>query len=154
MKPIYKNAINSRIAFKIIISLNLILCILLPAGCKKDLKAGDPLTLTYDKVYLIGDATTAAWTIANALPMTKTDDPNLFTWTGPLTAGEIKFPTALSFSADTFSAATAGQSITNTKAQLSPSGNPDVKWKLTAAEAGTYKITLNVKDFTVTFQKI
>ena len=123
------------------------------SGCSKELKAGPPLTLIYDKVYMIGDATTAGWTIANALPMTKSSAANEFTWTGPLTAGEIKFPTALSFSSDTFAAATASQGVGNSKAQISPGGNPDVKWKLAGTEAGTYKITLNTKDMTVIFQK-
>lgn len=129
-------------------------CLFLLPSCSKELKAGKPIALTYDKVYLIGDATTAGWTIANALPMAKSaDNTNVFTWTGPLTAGEIKFPTALSFSSDTFAAATAGQSVSNSKAQLSPSGSPDVKWKLATTEAGTYKITLNTQELTVSFQK-
>ena len=123
------------------------------SSCKKELKADGPMTLTYDKVYLIGDATTAGWTIANALPMTKSADNATFIWTGPLAAGEIKFPTALSFSSDTFAAASASQSVSNNKAQLSPGGNPDVKWKLVTTEAGTYKITLDTKAMTVNFQK-
>jgi hypothetical protein len=108
--------------------------------------------VNYDKVYMIGDATPAGWTIANAVPMTKSAE-NQFTWTGPLTAGEIKFPTALSFSSDTFGALTASQSISDSKARILPSGNPDVKWKLTSAEAGNYKVTVNTKDITVSFQK-
>ena len=39
------------------------------------------------------------------------------------------------------------------QARLLPNGNPDVKWKLTTAEAGNYKVILNTKDVTVTFQK-
>jgi hypothetical protein len=85
--------------------------------------------------------------------MLKGTDPYIFTWTGPLKAGEIKFPTATSFSSDTFAAATQGQTITNNKAQLSASGNPDVKWKLASTDAGTYKITLNTQTLTVDFQK-
>ncbi|GEO11092.1 SusF/SusE family outer membrane protein [Segetibacter aerophilus] len=153
MKFILTAASRSRRTFRAVNSLLLILCVVLVASCSKELKAGDPITLDYDKAYLIGDATTAGWTIANALPMTKGTEANVFTWTGPLTAGEIKFPTALNFSSDTFGAATAAQSISNNKAQLSPGGNPDVKWKLTSAEAGTYKVTLNTKSLTVDFQK-
>ncbi len=129
-------------------------CLLMATACKKELKAGAPTPLTYDKVYLIGDATPVGWTIAGALPMTQSaGNSNEFTWTGPLTAGEIKFPTALNFSSDTFGPATASQLVNNNKAQLSPSGSPDVKWKLTSAEAGNYKITLNTQNITVSFQK-
>lgn len=136
-----------------VIALSLAICAGFLAGCKKELKAGAPISVIYDKVYLIGDATSAGWTIANALPMTQGTDSKTFTWTGPLTAGEIKFPTALSFSSDTFAAATASQSVSDKKAQISPGGSPDVKWKLSTAEAGTYKITLNTQDITVTFSK-
>ena len=125
--------------------LSLIGVLLVASACNKDLKAGDPLPLVYDKVYMIGDATPAGWTIANAVPMTKSSE-NEFTWTGALTAGEIKFPTALSFSSDTFGAATNGQGVSNNKAKLLPSGNPDQKWKLTSAEAGNYKVILNTKE--------
>ena len=152
MKPIFKLAFKAIGEIKLTNSLLIIFALVLGTACKKELKAGDPMTLTYDKVYMIGDATPAAWTIANAVPMTKSSE-NEFTWTGQLTAGEIKFPTALSFSSDTFGATTNGQAISNNKARILPNGNPDVKWKLTSAEAGNYKVTVNTKDVTVTFQK-
>ncbi len=153
MKSAYLSDLYNR-SMSILPLLLLVLCAGLFTGCKKELKAGAPISLTYDKVYMIGDATTAGWTIANALPMTKnTTNASEFTWTGPLTAGEIKFPTAMNFSSDTFAAATASQSVGNNKAQISPSGNPDIKWKLATTEAGNYKITLNTMNVTVTFVK-
>src|ERR1044071_4830739 len=125
MKIIHKPGLNAKRKLKILPSFLMILCLLLAAACKKELKAGDPLALTYEKVYLIGDATPAGWNISNAVPMTQSAaNTNEFTWTGPLTAGEIKFPTALNFSSDTFGAASNGQSVTNNKAQLSPNGSP------------------------------
>lgn len=154
MKPVLHYPLHIKRSILLICLLTVASCLFLLPCCNKELKADKPLTLTYDKVYLIGDATTAGWTIANALPMAKSaDNANVFTWTGPLTAGEIKFPTALSFSSDTFAAATASQSVSNNKAQISPSGNPDVKWKLINTEAGTYKITLDTQALTVNFQK-
>ncbi|TKK69815.1 SusF/SusE family outer membrane protein [Ilyomonas limi] len=123
-------------------------------SCKKEIKAGPPIALTYDQVYMVGNATSVGWDINNAIPMTPTSgNPNEFTWEGPLYAGEIKFPTALSWTSDTFMSATAGQSITDNKALLALNGNPDYHWVLADADAGNYKITLNTKDQTVTFQK-
>ena len=146
---------NTKLIARLAISLSLIVCALFfVTSCSKELKAGEPISLIYDKVYLIGDASPAGWTIANAIPMTVSADPSIFTWTGNLTAGEIKFPTALNFSSDTFGAAVNGQAVSNGKGQLSPSGNPDVKWKLTAADAGRYQITLNTKAATVEFKKM
>lgn len=46
----------------------------------------------YTEMYLVGDATPAGWDIANATPMTQdAADPNIFTWTGHLNEGELKF---------------------------------------------------------------
>jgi hypothetical protein len=123
-------------------------------SCKKEIKAGDPITLTYDQVYMVGNATSVGWSIGDAIPMTPTaGNPDEFTWEGPLFAGEIKFPTALSWSSDTFMSATPGQSISDDKGLLALSGNPDYHWVLSDAEAGNYKITLNTKEATVVFQK-
>jgi len=123
-------------------------------SCKKEIKAGDPIALTYDNVYMVGNATSVGWSINDAIPMTPTSsNPDEFTWEGNLSAGEIKFPTALSWSSDTFMAAAAGQSVTDNKAQLALSGNPDWHWVLSDSDAGKYKITLNTKTPTVTFQK-
>ncbi|MGN6343184.1 MAG: SusF/SusE family outer membrane protein [Ginsengibacter sp.] len=123
-------------------------------SCKKEIKAGDPITLTYDHVYMVGNATSVGWSINDAIPMTQTPGKaDEFTWEGPLFAGEIKFPTALSWSSDTFMSATPGQAISDDKALLALSGNPDYHWVITDAEAGNYKITLNTKESTVIFQK-
>lgn len=123
-------------------------------SCKKEIKAGDPIALTYNQVYMVGSATPVAWDINSAIAMTPiSGNPDEFTWEGSLVAGEIKFPTAKSWSSDTFMAATAGQSITNNKAMLTLNGSPDQKWLLTNSDAGKYKITLNTKDQTVTFKK-
>ena len=127
---------------------------LLTISCKKEIKAGDPIALTYDQVYMVGNATSIGWSINDAIPMTPTPgNPDEFTWEGSLFAGEIKFPTALSWSSDTFMAATSGQSVTDNKALLALSGNPDWHWVLSDSDAGKYKITLNTKEQTVTFQK-
>lgn len=47
--------------------------------------------LPYEMIYLVGDATPNGWDIGNATPMEATDNPYIFTWTGNLGTGEIKF---------------------------------------------------------------
>lgn len=132
----------------------LLLMALVAVSCKKEIKAGPPIALTYDQVYMIGNATPAAWDINSAIPMTPSPgNADEFTWEGSLVAGEVKFPTAKSWSSDTFMASANGQSITNNKAVLTLNGSPDQKWLLSDADAGNYKITLNTKEQTVTFQK-
>ena len=121
-------------------------------SCKKEIKAGEPIALTYETVYMVGDATSVGWDIGNAIAMTAAGE-NEFTWEGPLFAGEIKFPTAHSWTSDTFMSATPGQSISDNTGLLALNGNPDYHWKITDTEAGNYKVILNTKDKTVTFQK-
>lgn len=143
-----------KLSFRSMIPLLAIALSLFAFSCKKTIKAGDPISLTYDQVYMVGNATSVGWSINDAIPMTPTPgNPDQFTWEGPLYAGEIKFPTALSWSSDTFMSATPGQSISDNKALLALSGNPDYHWVITDAQAGNYKITLNTKATTVDFQK-
>ena len=135
----------------LIVSTLLLVC---SVSCKKEIKAGEPIALTYDQVYMVGNATSIGWSINDAIPMIPTPgNSDEFTWEGPLFAGEIKFPTALSWSSDTFMSATPGQVIADDKGLLALSGNPDYHWALTDSEAGNYKIKLNTKDHTVIFQK-
>lgn len=43
-------------------------------------------------MFLVGDATPNGWDLGNATPMTQdAADPNIFTWTGNLNVGEMKF---------------------------------------------------------------
>ena len=44
----------------------------------------------YTEMYLVGDATPGGWSLDDATPMTQVDD-SIFTWTGNLTAGSLKF---------------------------------------------------------------
>ena len=153
-KPTSQNITLSRKSIRSALLMLLVAVSLFTFSCKKEIKAGEPIALTYDQVYMVGNATSVGWSIENAIPMTATaGNPDEFTWEGPLFAGEIKFPTALSWSSDTFMSATPGQSVSDDKALLALSGNPDYHWALKDAEAGKYKITLNTKESTVHFQK-
>lgn len=55
------------------------------------LPTGEP---EYDHIFLLGDATPAGWNIKSPIPLVKDEaNPYLFTWEGPLKAGELKFST-------------------------------------------------------------
>jgi len=101
----------------------------------------------YESLYLIGDATPAGWDIAKANPMTvDPKDPFTFTWTGALTAGDFKIPTALgNWGCDFFMPVVNGETdLTKTTIEMVKGGNPDKKWKIT--QAGNYSITVNILD--------
>ena len=123
----------------------------------------------YGMIYMIGDATAAGWTLDSAVPMEATDDPYVFTWTGSLNAGELKFTCdrQSDWNGAWFMSATNGAAPTGQTEQMlfiDKSSDAckgqyldvavtgiDNKWKLT--EAGTYTITLNQLEETVIIQK-
>ncbi|MDD3077647.1 MAG: SusF/SusE family outer membrane protein [Paludibacter sp.] len=115
-------------------------------------------TAAYSQVWMIGDATSAGWNISNPVELQK-DPVNqvAFIYEGTLNAGEFKFPLQNIglFECDYF------MPVEN---QASPDGDNrveyvstsqaathDYKWRI--YDAGTYKITLNVYDMTISFQK-
>lgn len=124
----------------------------------------------YATMYLVGDATPNGWDLGNATPMTvDASDPNIFTWTGNLTAGELKFSAdkrddwnGAWFLAPTEGCEPNGTAQTVIFIDKSDSwfsdmyteiavGDVDRKWKIT--EAGNYTITLNQLLDQVTFVK-
>lgn len=105
------------------------------------------------EVYLIGSATPNGWSMGSLTPMTK--DGSVYTWTGPLTEGEMKFT---KFNTNwcegtEIVSATPNQSITNTNFNYRENcEGDDNKWVVSAAQAGTYTITLNLITNTLTIQ--
>jgi starch-binding outer membrane protein SusE/F len=108
----------------------------------------EPLAL-----YMVGSATSIDWDITSALELIQ-DATNwyIFTWEGPLKAGEFKFPVNRSSS--------WGQNMymrdpnDATKIYLHTGGaSDDSKWTIAEADAGNYKITVNVQDMTIDLKK-
>lgn len=96
-------------------------------------------------VYMVGDATPTGWDINSPTAMVKNGD--IFTYEGPLTPGEMKFPVEFRWDGPTYMAEEAGTDITaggDFTVVLSPNGDPDNKFKVTAA--GNYKLTLDTKN--------
>lgn len=126
----------------------------------------------FSAMYMVGDATPNGWSLDDATALTQVDD-SIFTWTGNLTAGELKF------SCDKQSDWN-GAWFMPASADKEPSGEPeqilfidknadsitryqyaqsadvnvddiDLKWKIT--EGGRYTITLDQLHDRVTIQK-
>ncbi len=124
----------------------------------------------YPMIYLIGSACSAGWDLGNALEMTATDSPYVFTWTGRLTGGELKFTCdKKSDWGGAWFMCAAGSNVAPTgtqermlfidkssdacKAQYLDTaiGDIDQKWQIAAD--GTYEITLNQLEETITIAK-
>ena len=139
-----------------------------------DIRAGKERMLMsefhpYEGIWLVGDATPNGWDLSNATAMTKTSD-YVFTWTGQLNAGELKFTcdkqsdwngawfmcaagSDVEPTGQTEQALFIDKSSASCKAQYLDLnvGDVDQKWKIT--QSGTYTITLDQLHETVTIIK-
>lgn len=126
----------------------------------------------FTEMYMVGSAAPNGWDLSNATALTLVDD-SLFTWTGTLNAGELKFSCdkQADWNGAWFMPAVADQVPTGqpeqllfidkneeslTRYQYAQSENVnvsdiDLKWKI--EEAGTYTITLDQLHDRVTIIK-
>lgn len=123
----------------------------------------------YEMIYLVGDAAPCGWDISSATPMTATDSPYVFTWTGTLNAGELKFTCDkksdwggawfLAGKADAEPTGATERMLFVDKADSEFKdqyltvnvGDIDQKWKITSS--GNYTITLDQLNETVKIVK-
>ena len=126
--------------------------------------------IPYEMIYLVGDATPNGWDLGNATAMMATDSPYIFTWTGTLTSGEIKFScdkksdwngawlmnangNGVEPTGDIEQALFIDKSDDYLKNQYLDIniGDVDNKWRIMSA--GTYTITVNQLEETVSIVK-
>lgn len=136
------------------------------SGCDKDYKwqvttagrykitldiATNVIKIVPVEVYLIGDASPNGWNMGSFIPMTKSG--SVYTYSGPLTAGEFKFTKFNTNWCDgtEIVPVSGSQSITNTnfKNRNNCDGD-DNKWIVSAAQAGNHTITLDLAANTLT----
>ena len=112
----------------------------------------------YEHLYMVGDATPNGWSLDQATELQPSHDQvNVFTWTGNLTAGSLKFaPQHNSFDGMFFFASAFNRAPLNDDVFEIGLGSEhdDKKWEITATEAGQYRITVNASDLTISFVKL
>jgi len=110
----------------------------------------------YSQLWLMGDATPGGWDLSALSPMTEsTADPLIFTYSGAFAAGDFKIATAKDYNAPFYRPTTNYPTISPAAAPVQLSaGDPDNKWHITSATAGTYKLTLNLHDNTITIVEL
>ena len=101
------------------------------------------------KLYMVGSATPIGWSIDKAVEMTENaTDGSIFTYTGPMVAGEFKFPV----NRDTSWGQDMYMKTDDTHIYLHKGGaSDDNKWNITAE--GNYVITVNVETLSIAIQK-
>ena len=98
---------------------------------------------------MVGSATTIGWTITNAIQLT--EDPTdgcIFTYTGPMVAGEFKFPVNRNsdWGQDMYMRTDDSHMYRHIGGQAD-----DNKWSITSA--GTYIVTANLETLSISFIK-
>lgn len=109
----------------------------------------------FDNVYAVGDATPNGWKIDKSVKFNKVDD-NTYTATFALKEGEMKFPLSIDngFECDYIMPTEGGVDLSHSACMLVKyPDSRDYKWKVSADEAGTYTIVLDVKNMTMTATK-
>lgn len=111
-------------------------------------------------LYIIGDGTPAGWDVNNPLEMTCVED-GLFTYEGALYAGEMKMKLENDgkwegkfLMAPEENTEINRNGVASSKVVYSPTGSPDVKWRIT--EEGMYLLTVDARggrdNITITAQ--
>jgi hypothetical protein len=105
------------------------------------------------ELYIVGDATSIGWTITSALQLEQdSENPYIFTFNGDLTSGEFKFP--VNRNSDWGQDMYMRNPDDATKMYRHTGGaSDDNKWTINAEDAGSYILTLNVKDLTINIAK-
>jgi len=108
---------------------------------------------SYTHIYMIGDATPGGWSWDNLTELTHSAT-DMFTYEGPLSAGQIKFPTEIKsdWSGEMLYAPTPDCAPAVNGSFDAHIGDPDNKWLIPSA--GTWSITINIKDTTISFVKL
>lgn len=106
-----------------------------------------------ETLFMVGDATPAGWNIEAPTPLTASAaDPLVFEWEGQLADGELKLcTTAGSWDVPFIRPIIGGteigkKDIVGAKFAMH-AGDPDNKWRV--AEAGKYKLTFNLRNWTM-----
>ncbi len=110
-----------------------------------------------DNLYAVGSALEQEWNLDGNYPLAQdASDPALFSGMVTLKAGELKFATKNTWDAGYawIHPATAEQSLAETGYNLGIAGHAeDSKWAISAADAGDYKITVDMTAKTILFEK-
>ena len=104
-------------------------------------------------LYMIGSATPGDWRLDDATEMTPVDGKEgVYTWEGKLVNGEMKACFTKDFGAEFYRPSKEGVTISKNGVSASDmifrAGDPDYKWNVT--DEGTYVVTLDTKNMTIT----
>ena len=107
----------------------------------------DPIKV--ETLFMVGEAAPNGWDLNNATELTK-ESEYVFSYTGALKVGEVKFCEIKDWGAKFVRPEVANEAITKTGVannKIVYTAGPDDKWKV--QDAGQYKITLDLQKYTI-----
>lgn len=109
--------------------------------------------VTYDKLYVIGDATQAVWDLTKAIPLEKSASGFEYSGNCVITGGDNKnFKFVTNNTANNWGQVQFVKGATDN--DIVKYTNNDNKWYFTKEQSGNYKITVNLNTMRVTFTKL
>ena len=116
--------------------------------------------VSYDSLFLMGDATPAGWDFSNQVAMAAdSGKENVFVWSGKLAIGEMKIKTYADAdwcAGEWIHPLSQGQDLSETGFEIlvgCAGSNPDYKWVIAEADTGEYEITIDLESTTIAFEK-
>ncbi|MGA9591080.1 MAG: SusF/SusE family outer membrane protein, partial [Salegentibacter sp.] len=111
----------------------------------------------FSKLWIVGDATESGWNVDDPAAFTQDEENHfIFTYTGNFNPGEFKVFAGPQgdFCGDWYRPFEDGQDLVDGEVNQNSGCEGDTKWLVTEDNAGRYKITLNTKDNTITFEQV
>lgn len=111
----------------------------------------------FSQIWIVGDASPSGWNIDSPQAFTQsTSNPFIFTYEAQLTAGSFKILAGATgnWCGEWYRPVTDGQVLSATAVVQSSGCDPDNQWRISSADAGRYKITLNTSNNTISIQKV
>ncbi len=118
-----------------------------------------PAQPDFSELYIVGDGSPSGWNIGSPEAFIQnSENPFIFTFEGVLTPGNIKFSTYQGdwCDAEWINAPEANVPATDTTGYIVTQGcdGPDNQWVVTEETQGRYRITVDMENQTVSFEKL
>lgn len=111
----------------------------------------------FSELWIVGDATESGWNVDDPAALTRDEENSaVFTYEGNLKPGEMKiFAGPMGdFCGEWYRPFENGKALEDGSVEQSAGCDPDNKWKVTEETVGRYKITINIVENTISFEKI
>ncbi len=105
------------------------------------------------KLWAVGSALQSEWSFTNENILVNTGEEGVYTWTGDLKEGELKFYNGDTFTAVAYGAESNGTLLQEGDLTLTILGSDDNKFSVSADQAANYTLTVDLKNMKLNAKK-